>query len=55
MKYKDLLQGQSEESSIVCLSLLQSSDEKYEKLMKIMTERFNEEVPEYILQRIRKK
>lgn len=49
MKYRELLEGQSKESSLICMTLLQASNEDYQKIMEFITSRFDEEMPDNLL------
>ena len=54
MKYRELLEGQSEESSIITMGLLQSDNETYRKVMDFIMSGTDEDVPDDFLEAIRK-
>ena len=52
MKYRELVEGQSEESSIFCLGLMQLNNDDYQKVLKKTMEMADLEVPEDTLNKI---
>jgi len=54
MKYRELLEGQSEESSIITMGLLQSNNETYQIVMNFIMNKVDEDVPDDFLEAIRK-
>jgi len=54
MKYKELLEGQSEKSSIITMGLLQSDNEIYQKAISFIMSKADEDIPNDFLERLRK-
>lgn len=52
MKYRDLLEGQSYISSKLVWNLLQVNNEEYQKIMKFIMDRADEEVEEDYIKKI---
>jgi len=53
MKWRELVEGQSEESYIITMGILQSDNDIYAKTLKYIMDKADEDIPKEMLEKIR--